>query len=236
MLNSRHVHFVDSVRSPTSTTSTLSSVGPPTPPSHPNTYPYAPDHVQRFYPPHVYVSPPAPYTPSAIHPPVVPPHEAAHVSINPALAANNLVYDVTQRPSSTNPVTSAAILDSPASYPPTHELVIRCDGFPWSITATPASTISSDSQIVTVQDALQALYANLRQSVKASEYDRLKSDPEVQAAVYHSFQARCIAAGSQQQKATHDQGLRRVDLLRGRTQARGLIPGSKENEWFLVLV
>ncbi len=151
------------------------------------------------------------------------------VYIHPALAAPSLLYDIRSHPSGSNPRLSPAVLTTPASSPPLPSLALRVGDLPWLFTVWPDAGHSPENAVVTVQDVLLAIYFHLRTAVKGDEYEAMSRSRKVE--IFRAFDSRVRTDQIQRGK-----GLRRVDLLRGRFHAQGLVRAqSKDSVWDVVI-
>ena len=213
-----------------------SSDGPSTPPDSHSAFPSPllprAHHSPSAYPsPMVYTpSPPnaIPYThlPSPAFPPSPQP---SNVYLHPALAALNLAFDVSQPISVQNPALPASTLAAPATSPPLAQMTLCSAQLPWAIAVRPTPSTSPGSRFVSVADVLAALYTTLRTQIRREEWEALPRVDEVKRA----YEARCRAAGAYRETEKM-KGVRRVDVLCGRTRVETVFrgPGSKEDVWF----
>ncbi|KAI0252570.1 hypothetical protein BJV78DRAFT_1201642 [Lactifluus subvellereus] len=147
--------------------------------------------------------------------------------IHPRLAASNLQYDVRYHHSKINLRLSPTTLTEPASCPPLPSLMLCIGGLPWLFVVRPGSHTASVIPFVTVQDVLNAIYANLHTVVKPDECKAMSRYSD--AAIANAFSRR-VGADLVQLAS----GLLRIDFLSGRFRAQGLVPAQwreKDDVW-----
>jgi len=151
------------------------------------------------------------------------------VYIHPALAAPSLLYDMRSHPSHANPRLSPAVLATPASSPPLPSLALRVGDLPWLFTVWPDARYPPGNAVVTVQDVLLAIFTHLRTAVKGDEYEAMGKSRKLE--IFRAFDSRVGTDRIQREK-----GLRRVDFLRGRFRAQGVVRAqSKDSVWDVVI-
>lgn len=147
-------------------------------------------------------------------------------------------YDVSYTPSSRtvvdrntlNPV-PAHTLAQPATDPPTlMTLTLKSDKFPWTITASSASTKSAPrfylagssgskptNTPVTNLDVLYALHTTLSERVTQQEWEALGHGSRTQRKATRAYESRCMKMGG-----GWDGGVRRIDFLGEKTRLIGV--------------
>jgi hypothetical protein len=108
-------------------------------------------------------------------------------------------------------------------------MTIRCGQLPmWEVNVE-----RKDGGVLTCGDVLDAIYETYHQTVTESEKARLPADFLEECEPH--FRARCKASANRTEYEER-RGLRRVDLLRGRTVFRGLTcPSPGKGYWVIHL-
>ncbi|KAG7447036.1 uncharacterized protein BT62DRAFT_851973, partial [Guyanagaster necrorhizus] len=108
-------------------------------------------------------------------------------------------------------------LSGPATHPHIQKMIIICDALPyWPI------TVGDGSRGLSLLDVLQGLYRMLMWRISAAEWHRFPEGD--QTAIAKAFNRRCRALGNPQlANAERQDGVKRVDLLLGKTMFRGLV-------------
>ncbi|KAK0449660.1 uncharacterized protein EV420DRAFT_1312806 [Desarmillaria tabescens] len=109
-------------------------------------------------------------------------------------------------------------LNSPATYPHIQYMTVICDAMP----CLPITGIGDGSRWLSLGDVLQGLYRMMMWRISREEW---QSFPESdKAAIAKAFTRRCRARWNPQLvRAERQDGVKRVDLLLGKTMFRGLI-------------
>ncbi|PBK63339.1 hypothetical protein ARMSODRAFT_1007772 [Armillaria solidipes] len=108
-------------------------------------------------------------------------------------------------------------LSGPATHPHIQRMTVICDAMPyWPI------TIGDGSGGLSLGDVLQGLYRMMMWRISRSEWERFPEGDRT--AIAKAFARRCRALGnSQLENAERQDGVKRVDLLLGKTMFRGLV-------------
>ncbi|KAK0449665.1 uncharacterized protein EV420DRAFT_781659 [Desarmillaria tabescens] len=108
-------------------------------------------------------------------------------------------------------------LSGPATHPHIQRMTIICDSMPyWPI------TIGDGSRGLALGDVLQGVYRMMMWRISGAEWQRFPEGDK--AAIAKAFARRCKALGNPQlQNAERQDGVKRVDLLLGKTMFRGLV-------------
>ena len=94
---------------------------------------------------------------------------------------------------------------------------------------SPILVAASNGQFVTVSDILLSMHAYFRRNVSEREYHSLSS--KFQQKVSEAFYLRCGT-----REALYRQGLKRIDLLTGRSKFQGISASSRDSTIWLVNV
>ncbi|KAK0215599.1 hypothetical protein IW262DRAFT_1277392 [Armillaria fumosa] len=107
-------------------------------------------------------------------------------------------------------------LSGPATHPHIHRMTIVCDAMPyWPI------FIGDGSRGLSLGEVLQGIYRSMMWRVSRSEWERFPEGDRT--AIAKAFARRCRALGnSQLENVERQDGVKRVDLLLGKTMFRGL--------------
>ncbi|KAF7300177.1 hypothetical protein MKEN_01341300 [Mycena kentingensis (nom. inval.)] len=214
---------------------------PPTPHMLPGGWPWNPNSPPSPSPPPLY-TPWQPPTPGlAPQPPLPPPASAPaspiHLHVLLAFAPFSppaLSLDVAYPPHAqfgANQALSPTLFE-PATHPPLPYLILRCRHLAlalprlagtaddWSIPVVPFT--QPNNGFVCVLDVLRAIYLTLRTSVHRAEYESIAGAP-TRAEVDGAYFARCRAIlDPLVRRAEELKGVKRVDVLCGKTRFLGL--------------
>ncbi|KAK0482453.1 hypothetical protein IW261DRAFT_1033178 [Armillaria novae-zelandiae] len=107
-------------------------------------------------------------------------------------------------------------LSNPATHPHVLRMTIVCDAMPyWPI------SIGDGNRGLSLMDVLQGIYQSMMWRVSRSEWEKFPEGDR--NAIAKAFTRRCRALGnSQLENAERQDGVKRVDLLLGKTMLRGL--------------
>ncbi|KAK0192014.1 hypothetical protein F5146DRAFT_927577 [Armillaria mellea] len=107
-------------------------------------------------------------------------------------------------------------LSGPATHPHIQRMTIVCDAMPyWPI------FIGDGSRELSLGDVLQGVYRGMMWRISGAEWERFPQGDKT--AIAKAFTRRCRALGnSQLENAERQDGVKRVDLLLGKTMFRGL--------------
>ncbi|KAJ7615944.1 hypothetical protein FB45DRAFT_757357 [Roridomyces roridus] len=182
---------------------------------------------------------PGPKTTLFYYDPTPPPPTQIHVLLSYMPFTNpHVQYDVSHPLHTLNPQLTASFLDA-ATLPAVPSLTIHCRHIPWAIpvmASTPYSTYST--AYVSVLDVYTALYTSLRLAIRQSEYNALGTEARLR--VNDAYFARCARVVEPEERRIEMlKGVKRVDLLLGRTRFMGLsgpLRAGTPDTWELNLV
>lgn len=159
----------------------------------------------------------------------------ARVRIHPYLELSSVPainYDVMDHPSSVldhhHHRISSRVFTEPASTPPLRKLSIMSEHLPWTI-----SVSASNGSYVTVGDVLDGVYRALQKNITPADYNSLSSHDGRRAT--RAYEQRYRRHRSNQAYELEKRGgMKRVDLLMGRTKFWGLAMTSHGSDmWHL---
>lgn len=112
------------------------------------------------------------------------------------------------------------MLSEPATSPPLTVLTITHSTLKWVIEVEPKDP--EPGAYVSVNDVFIAIFKELRVPIHSTDYAEL-TDHEERTAVDAAYYARCGRVPDPQARSLeHQKGIKRVDLLMGRTKFLGL--------------
>ncbi|KAF9562508.1 hypothetical protein CPC08DRAFT_722211 [Agrocybe pediades] len=208
--------------SPSLTTSSLPSESS----SSPDLLTPPPDDYHQYHP----VYPPTPHSksldlyaepPLLFSEPVLPERNQIHCMLAYSPYTNAPVhYDLSLPPDTVEGHFPLYAFSESATSPPVQSLRIRHPNvkFEWEVTATPPV----GGGFVTVEDVFEQLYRELRLPILPMEYAEIPEGP-VKASVDAAYYQRCARiADMEERQYEMMKGIKRIDLLMGRTQFMGL--------------
>ncbi|KAF9070178.1 hypothetical protein BDP27DRAFT_1324447 [Rhodocollybia butyracea] len=148
-----------------------------------------------------------------------------HPPINYDVSLSTSTITTSYRAISTNS------FSEPAVYPPVSSLVIQISHLAWPISVQ----ASFNGQYVTVNDVFSAVHRSLRTNATSSEYRAIpsKKDAEKVRMAYEMRYRRLRERHAYE--AEKQQGMKRVDFLKGHTRFMGLSTSSHTGVWVLHL-
>lgn len=126
-------------------------------------------------------------------------------------------------------------LAQPATHPSITRLRIICDLIPqWPMDLSPLATFTHSAALppLLFQDVLIMIHRTLHTRISHQDWARL--NPTEENAITRAFSRRCASFGSLELQARND-GVKRVDFLRGKVWFRGLVPTAEKNTMKMIL-
>ncbi|KIY66158.1 hypothetical protein CYLTODRAFT_423710 [Cylindrobasidium torrendii FP15055 ss-10] len=91
------------------------------------------------------------------------------------------------------------------------------------------AVVCDTNPVLTLGNVFHGIYTKLHRRASSSDFEALSANGKER--VQQAFRKRCRALGEQQERAELRDGLKRVDLLAGKTHFRGLAPDSAGRLW-----
>jgi len=126
-------------------------------------------------------------------------------------------------------------LVQPATHPGITRLRIVCDLIPqWPMDLEPISNYANSGATppLLLQDVLVMIHRSMHKRISHVDWARLH--PVESQAITKAFSRRCASFGPMESQARND-GVKRVDYLRGKVWFRGLVPTPEANTMRLIL-